>query len=158
MNLQLEFRLDKREGRLLRLERNLVRQMMETIEAQDNLHRPNQHTRRTGIAAPNKNGGNVDGEFFPLTDLPTQIMAKICSYLPFGTIRRLRTMSWTLYYATNNPSLWTSVKLLGERLDAHILGLLLTGPTPRQLDITYGTIVGTEKEMKTLAHQLATKQ
>ena len=43
MNLQLESRLDNREGRLVRLARNMVRQIMDRMESQDELCKPSQH-------------------------------------------------------------------------------------------------------------------
>ncbi len=105
---------------------------------------------------PDSQASRMDTMRFPLTDLPPEIIVRVCLYHPFRMIRQLRTILWRLYWAITTKSLWKSVDLPGEELDRYILGLLLTGPT-RYLDVSR-TIRGEEMEVQNLIHQLETQQ
>ena len=93
-----------------------------------------------------------------LEDLPPEMMAHICSYLPFKALCHLSTISKKLRDFMMTHRLQEFVSISGEKPNAYILGDILLGPT-MYLDMANGGVkAGLQdiKDIQTLKQQLTT--
>ena len=93
-----------------------------------------------------------------LEDLPPEMMAHICSYLPFKALCHLSTISKKLRDFMMTYRLQEFVSISGEKPNAYILGDILLGPT-MYLDMANGGVKAgllDIKDIQTLKQQLTT--
>jgi hypothetical protein len=76
-----------------------------------------------------------------LTELPNEILEKICLYLPFRAIQNLRRTARRLRdYVEQSKEIYESISITGEHLDEIWLSKLLTTRQVKHLDISRGEL------------------
>ena len=98
-------------------------------------------------------GSNKGDKRVTLDALPLEILASICSYLPFKTLCRLGTLTKKLQSVVKMDQFWENIHLPAVELSAGMLGDVLTS-NKRFLNVSYCKMGGDAKDLNDLERRL----